>query len=309
MHTFASGPPSQSFDPLAGFAREVAECMGTPVGRVDVKQGWGALAETRGVRHVFATAPTVGAEHHVLVPSALRSTVLLGWQGDRPTWQSADPALAQWLSGHPVLARLGERLSWMDTIAPGAPALRFEWILQLRPTGGAGGHLVVRAGDYGGRTGLAEVLAVVDVLGGALPLEVHAQGVFLVPATFVGSAGPALGLAPSGAGPSSHAPPPMQTFVPPSGADRDAEYSRRLDEANRCFMSRRFDEFIAIWEGIDRDLADIAGPGGAQLSIGSGWYAKGDFARAIHHYEIARQQGHEPGEVEDNIASAREKMR
>jgi hypothetical protein len=326
-------PPS----PTDAFARDVAAMGGRVV------SAWGdvgvlAAAETRGLRHVFGAAPVAGAEHHVLVPFSLRSAVILAQDGPGATWfAGADEALAGWLRSQPAIAAASSRLAWSASLVPGAPPLRLTWAVQLRPTGaGAAGHLAMRVGDYGGATGLVELFALVDALfaalGGAAP-EPHAPRAPLAPSLFGDAASRTLGF------PLPSTPPPKMeaTFVPagggamslrqasrfvdviassvpsvgsPDAASREDERRRRVNEAGRAFLRGKTDEFIAIWESIQRDLPDVGRPGEALQSIGAGYDAKKDYARAIHHYELALRAGYaDVAELQQDIAKARAKMR
>jgi hypothetical protein len=304
---------------LDAFTREVA-AFGGRIGREASSTGM-VLAESRSVRHALSWAPLLGGEHHAIVPFCFRSSVILALREGGPTWFAGpDETLAGWLRG--ALYPLAARLAWTTTVAPGAPPLRLEWAVQLRAIGGGFGHLVLRAGDYGGRSGLAELFLAVDALGAAIGRpEPHVPQAFLASSAFADAAARAFGVAPDG-GPAhaGFAPASGRSIPLPAAAkvvsavsaqfpDPDDEYSRRTNAAGRALLGGKVDEFIAIWQSVARDLPSVGRPGEAFHQIGAGYYTKKDYARAVQHYELALRAGYDDvAEVQKDIADARRKM-
>ncbi len=281
-----------------------------------------ALAATHGIRHVFAWGPGLGAEHHVHVPFALRSPVILALAAGHAQWSAGpDEALGHWLRGHPVAAPLAGRVSWSATLAPGAPPLHLDWTVQARPVG-SGGHLVLRAGDYGGVSGLAALLEIIQALGSALPISQEAPTPFLAEPAFAAQAARALGIAMA-----ASSQPPTASFVPPGGSMSSAqagalvsvvtqqapprsEYSKRVNQGGKLFLGGDYAGFIALWESIARDFAsDREIYAQALHQTGTGHFALKDYARAIAHYEQALAAGYDAREIATDIADAKKKMR
>lgn len=304
------------------FVQEVSTVSGHVL-RAWEEDGAFAIADFRGMHHVMGWALGIGTEHHAVVPFALRSACILTLRDDRPVWSAApDADLDRWLQTVPAFQGLAERLSWTAQLPGGAPPLRLVWTIQLRPVAGGHGHLVLRAGDYGGRTGLSELLGVIEWLSSAIPRAAHPEAEFLVAPAFDAQARRALGLAP---GAMTRA--PSAEFVPVGGSATPAqarklvdalqsaagpldedEYTRRVNAGGKAFLRGKYDEFIAIWEGIARDFPEHRGS--ALHQAGNGYFAKKDYARAIQYYEAALAAGGgDVAEINDDIASARKKMK
>lgn len=331
-----NGPPP-SARPVAlpttatfqAFAYEVTASHGAILGAWDEDGSDYAWAETTGVHHVLGSAPGLGSEHHAIVPFSLRSTLLLARDG----WSAGDDAeLGAWASAHAAFAACASRVAWTAYVAPGAPPIALEWTLQIRPVGNGHAHVVLRVGDYGGGTGLVELLSIVQILRSAIPFAVHDAKPFLREPTFGGPAARVLGVLPS-----SPLPPPVRrsvSYAPPMAAqyftsaqveqlvnaialahetaalvappDEEA-HVRRVNEAGRLFLRGNYKEFVAIWQAIADERAAERGP--ALQQVGNGYYAMRDYRRALASYEAALAAGGDLGDIAGDIENARRKLR
>ena len=316
------------------FGYEVTASHGALLGSWEEDGASYAWAETAGVRHVLASAPGLGAEHHAIVPFSLRSTVLLSLVDGAAAWSAnGDHELASWVRAHPAFHAAAARVAWTTYVAPGAPPLCLEWTLQVRPVGNGYAHVVLRVGDYNGGTGLLELLTIVQMLRGAVPFAPHPAAPFTIEPAFGQASARVLGVLPSSAPPPpsrrsvSYAPPMSASYVtvdqaeqlvnaialahstpsitpPPPASEED--YTARVNRAGRCFLRGKYKEFVDIWETIARERPDERGP--ALQQVGNGYYAMRDYVRALHYYETALAAGGELHDIHGDIRNARRKL-
>jgi hypothetical protein len=275
-------------DPVGAFTRETMQLGGR------ILASWtdgGALAsaETHYTRHVFAWSPERGAEHHAVVPYALRASAVLVKRGDRSEWRATDRFVEEWLRTHPALSAVGPRLSF--THVPGAPT--GAWFLQLRPIGDSRGHLALRPGDGG----VSELLALIEHLRVHIPRSPGEGSSFVVEPAFGASAARALG-----------ALGPRPTRPTEAGERDEAEHAQRVTAALHLFACGRYKEAISVWKSIARDTPDRDQRWRALEQVGWSYEALEDYDRAVHFYELALAEGAPPGEVGEELSRARRKL-
>lgn len=80
----------------------------------------------------------------------------------------------------------------------------------------------------------------------------------------------------------------------------------RINHAARLLTSRKFDEAIDAYTQIAQDFPEERGTCLSQ--VGAAWYFKGEFARAIEAYVIARDAGADADMMDDNLWEACEAL-
>ncbi|MGB0680221.1 MAG: hypothetical protein ACPGUV_11210 [Polyangiales bacterium] len=88
--------------------------------------------------------------------------------------------------------------------------------------------------------------------------------------------------------------------------DTSDERTRRCNEAACLLVGQELDAAIAAYTKLMEDFPDERGAALGQ--IGAAYYFKGEYQRAIEHYEAARAAGADVDMMQDNIDEAKEAL-
>lgn len=205
------------------FAREVAAAGGRVLTCWEEDEAVYVQAQSGALRHLLATKPGLGREHHAVVGCALRSPVALGVIGDqtgRAGWTAGaemrDADVEAWIGRQHALAALASRLPWTGVVEEGRDPVVFAWLLQLRATADGRGHLVVRTGYGDGRLPVVELVKIAERVANVIPPAPQANHAFVVDPAFLETAETVLGIG------EPRRRPPLASDVAPAPASRNA---------------------------------------------------------------------------------------